>query len=191
VILPVVLSLQVQGGANANSEATYKKTMWVFPETPFLDRSQWLKDLKIVLFDPDGKTAAVLKKMDIPFEETRNPAALVELSGGIVVVGEGVSFEDYRDLGEALVKAAAKGTSVLCLAPVAGVVPIPGLGETPAPATLALANDEIIRKLDKRFDRASWGVPVSPIVSRLSLKADQGQIAAEVNSKEGWPWMEA
>lgn len=191
VILPVVLGVQLQDAANTKGVATYEKTMWIFPQTPFSDRSQWLKDLKIVLFDPDGTTGAVLKKIDIPFEETRNPAALTELSGGIVIVGEGVSFDDYRDLGEALVKAAVKGTSVLCLAPSAGVVPIPGIGGAPAPATLSLANDEIIRKIDKRFDRASWGAEASPIVSRLSLRVDQGQIVGESHGKEGWPWMEA
>ena len=116
------------------STARYEQPLWFFPAHPFAQRAEWLKDLKITLFDPAVTTAPVLKAMEIPFEETRNVAALEELKEGLLLVGEGVSFEDERALPEMLFKAAARGLPVLCLAPAKGTLPLPGADNRALPA---------------------------------------------------------
>lgn len=191
VILPLVVVLTVHGD-DGQITATLEKNLWVFPTDPFAERSQWLKDLKITLFDPAGKTREALDKLHVPFEETRNVAALPELTDGMVLVGEGVSFAEYRDLPEALLKTAAKGLPVLCLAPEAGTFPLPGAEALPAaPSSVMIARNEIITKLDKRLDAEGWGLDGNPIVGSLSVKVEDGNMVAEVQKGgRGWPWLD-
>jgi hypothetical protein len=191
VILPLVLVLAIHGD-DGKVAATLEKNLWVFPSDPFAERTQWLKDLKITLFDPAGKTREVLDKLHVPFEETRNVAALPELTAGMVLVGEGVSFAEYRDLPEALLKTAAKGLPVLCLAPEEGTFPLPAAEALPgAPSSVMISRNEIITKLDKRLDAEGWGVDGNPIVGSLSVKVEDGNMVAEVRKdRRGWPWLD-
>jgi hypothetical protein len=193
VILHTRLLVTVYHEGSPRAEATHEQGLTVFPTDPFVDRKQWLKDRKLTLFDPDGKTAAILTTMGIPFEETRNPAALPELRSGMILVGEGVSFREYRDLPEALFKAAARGIPVLCLAPSAGYIRLPGAEGAPLPAPKALCfrRQEVITAIDKDLDAAGWAADTELTASTLSLKADGGQVVAEVqNDPHGWPWLE-
>ena len=68
----------------------------------------------------------MLEKARVPFTFTKNIAALDELREGLLVIGEGTAWRDYRALGEAAVKAAARGVPVLCLAPGEGRLVLPG-----------------------------------------------------------------
>ena len=65
----------LRGGRSKNRRPEHVKKVWIFPRDPFADRSEWLKGLKITLFDPEGKTADVLEKAHVPFKFTKNTSA--------------------------------------------------------------------------------------------------------------------
>ena len=104
VILESQLSVAAYAAGDEKAAAGHVKKVWIFPPDPFADRSQWLKGLKITLFDPERKTADVLEKAGVPFMFTKNPSALDELNEGLLVIGEGISWRDYRGLGESMVR---------------------------------------------------------------------------------------
>jgi hypothetical protein len=173
--------------------AHYEQPLWIFHPQPFAQRQAWLKDLKIILYDPRETTAPVLKKMDIPFEEAPNLSSLSEIKSGLILVGEGVSFEDERELPELLVKAAARGVPVLCLAPAKGMLPLPGMEDNALPSaqSVALHRGDIIAQLDKRLDIRGWPPDGRAIASALAVKAVEGNVVAEVtDGTSGWPWLE-
>ena len=83
------LTVSVHEGGSRKAAASLVRPLWIYARDPFLDRSQWLKDLQLTLYDPAGKTAAVFDKAHVPFRELRNTAALAELQEGLLVIGEG------------------------------------------------------------------------------------------------------
>jgi hypothetical protein len=183
----------IRDGQNAPA-ATYEKRLWIYPYEPFFDRASWLKSLKITLYDPKETTAALLKKMGVPFEEVRSAAALADLKDGLVLVGEGMSFDDERALPEILIKLAAAGLPVLCLAPAQGTLPLPGADNTlPAPSAFAFRGAEVITRVDKRLDAHGWAGKVNARV--LAIKTADGSVVAEImegrgSDGRGWPWLE-
>src|SRR5205814_1197539 len=119
----------------------------------FANRREWLKGLKIALFDPEKTTAEPLQKLAVPFQEINNTAALAEIKEGLLLVGAGVSFKDFPDLAETLTKAAAAGLPVLCLAPAGGILPIPGTSpKGPRPRAVSWRRGDQITTLDNRLD---------------------------------------
>jgi len=193
VILESQLSVAAYATGDQKPAAEHVKTVWIFPRDPFVDRSEWLKALKITLFDPEGKTADVLEKARVPFTFTKNTSALDELSEGMLVIGEGTAWKDYRSLGEAMVRAAARGVPVLCLAPGEGTLVLPGTAgaELPPPDSLTLRQEDIIAELDKRLDATAWPPAGKIAASRLAIKSDRDQVVAEVSQPpHTWPWLE-
>jgi len=193
VVLRARLRISVLAEGEEKAQAVYDKTVWIFPEDPFTGRKKWLKGLKIVLFDPEKTTAGPLKKGKVPFEELNNPAAIGELKEGLLIVGEGVSFRDYPDLGEAMVRAAAGGLPVLCLAPAAGSLALPGADNPrlPAPGGLAFRRADFITELDKRLDAEAWPPEGKVAIRGLLLKAEERTVVTEVTREPGgWPWVE-
>jgi hypothetical protein len=109
-------------------------------------------------------------------------------------VGEGVSFEEEKDLPDTLIRAAARGRPVLCLAPAKGVLPLPGADGTaaPLPQALCLHRTEIIAQLDRHLDLSGWPPDGKVVASAFALKAVEGSVLAEVtDGSSGWPWLEA
>jgi hypothetical protein len=209
VILESQLSVAAYADGDPSPLAVHAKKIWIFPRDPLANRSQWLNGLKITLFDPEGKTADVFEKAHIPFTFTKNTAALDELREGLLVIGEGTAWRDYRALGEAAVKAAARGLPVLCLAPGEGALVLPGTAgaELPSPASVTLRQEDIIRELDTRLDAAAWPPAGEIDARRMTIKSDRGQVVAETGQRlpftasrtrqdgrdaggEGWPWLE-
>lgn len=190
----VVLQAGVKVSVSGDAAAVCEKPVWVYPRDPFADRKEWLKELKITLFDPAKTTGSALAKLEVPFEEMNNPAAVADLKEGVLVVGEGVSFADaeLRDLPEAMAKAAARGVKVLCLAPAGGTMAIAGAdnANVPAPSSLSFRRRDVITELDKRLDAEAWPPDGKVVAGALALKAD-GQVVGEVNPNGGWPWVEA
>jgi hypothetical protein len=193
VVLQAQITVSVYLDGRDQAELSQDKPVWIFPRDPFVDRSRWLKDLQITLFDPEGATAALLRKMKAPFTEARTVAALAAVKEGLLIVGEGTSFKDHRDLAAALLRAAARGLPVLCLAPAAGLLPVPGVDpRLPAPASLSWKRQDVIAQFDKRLDADSWPPDGKLIASAVSQKALDGTVIGEFTSKaEDWPWMEA
>jgi len=173
---------------------TRDSPLWIFPRDPFAGRARRPADRKIALFDPGRATARAFEGMGIPFDLARDVDAIGELAGVVLVVGEGTSFEDQRGLAEALVRSAARGLPVLCLAPSAGSLPVPGGDDPglPAPGRLTLRGLDAITALDKRLDARSWPPDGRVVTSSLRLKAEGGRVVGAVSSDpSGWPWLEA
>ena len=128
VVLQALCSVAVYADGEQRQEtlAAHDKTLWIFPRDPFVDRRVWLKGLKITLFDPEGKTADVLEKAGFPFTLSRNIDALDGVEQGLLMIGEATAWRDHHSLGEVMVKAAARGLPVLCLAPGEGSIQLPG-----------------------------------------------------------------
>jgi hypothetical protein len=191
VVFKVRLSVSVFEGNRDTPAASHDKAIWIFPRDPFFGRSEWLKGLKIAVFDPDRKTTKVLEQLKVPFEELGNVESIQERKDGVVIVGEGISFRDYRGLPEALTRAAARGVAVLCLAPSGGMMLLPGTesARLPVPQALSVRRADVIRQLDKRLDSRAWPGG-KMIASTLVLRAEDALVQGEV-AGGGWPWLEA
>lgn len=170
-----------------------EKQVRIFADDPFTQRQAWSKQLKIRLFDPEGQTARTLEEQGIPFDNIRNVDALAGSKGAVLMVGEGVSFREYRGLWDVLVRSAAAGAGVICLCPSPGEIAIPGAGESsPAnPAALTFRKSDVIADLDKRLDYLSW--PPNGVVSHrgVVLKGERGPVVGEIaDGGNGWMWMD-
>ena len=193
VIMRTTLSVSAIPAGADKASAAMDRPVWVFPESPFTDRAEWLKKLNIRLFDPSGATAKIFTDAGVPFAETRNVDALAAGEDGVLIVGEGVSFKEYRGLAESLIKAAAAGRPVLCLAPDSGemLLPVSGDPAAPQPASLTFCRQDIITQLDKRLDADGWKTGGKTTASGLKLRGERGPVVAEVGKEaEAWPWME-
>lgn len=193
VILSTTLSVSVLENGSTQATATRDKTLWVFPPDPFAGRTEWLKKLDIRLFDPEKKTTECFEKAEIPFQRVANSEALAEVKDGIIIVGEGISFNDFKGLSGLLFKAAARGIPVLCLAPSGGTLSLPGTGESelPAPRSMTFHRNEIITQLDKRLDAAAW--PPDGVIAgmALAIKSSRSTVVGEVEKGHTeWPWLE-
>ena len=190
VVMPAVVSVE---GLEPIVPAT-NKAVWIFAENAFSGKEEWLKSLDILLFDPDGGTATILEKTGIPFTSIRNPEALVSSSGRLVIVGEGVSLEDYPALAETIMRAAVAGRAVLCLAPASGSLLIPGAFDLQSgrPILIRFAQSAVIKELDKRLDAEAWPADGRVDARDLALKSDRQQVVGEfLPPGSGWPWFEA
>jgi hypothetical protein len=189
VVLRAPLVVRVLG-ADGKTRSRVEKVLWIFPKSPFAGRSKWLKELAITLFDPAHTTAAVLTKAGVPFEEQNNVAALSDLRKGVLVIGEGASFKEEPALAAILVKLAARGLPVLCLAPSEGTLSLPSAGET-GPQGLTLRRRSVISRLDKRLDALAWPMDGKIVSSSLKPNVEDGALTGEVVAGEGgWPWLE-
>jgi hypothetical protein len=92
IVLPLTVVISVNG------EKVHERTLSVFPEDAFAGKHQSLVSQQIVLFDPENITSAVFEGSKIPFAPERNIDSLEALTNSTLVVGEGVSFRDYRTL---------------------------------------------------------------------------------------------
>ncbi len=193
VVMRTTFQAAVQEKGEEQSVAEISKTLWVFPEKPFSNKQEWLKNMEIHLFDPEKKTSKIFGKMDIPFHAVGNVDALTSIKNGVVVIGEGISFRDYRGLAEIMLKTAASGAPVLCLSPTAGDFHLPNHQQEnlPVPDRMAFAGNDIIKELDKRLDSDMWKPGVPPAVNSLELKGEKNGIAAVINDTSGqWTFVE-
>jgi hypothetical protein len=191
VVLRATLALRVLG-ADGKAQGGIERVLWIFPETPFAGRSKWLKELEITLFDPAHTTAEVLTKAGVPFEEQNNLGSLAELRKGMLVIGEGASFKEEPGLAPILIKLAARGLPVLCLAPLEGTLTLPsGAADKERPEGLTLRRRSVITRLDKRLDAVAWPDDGKVVSTSLTLGMEDGALTGEVMAGEGgWPWLE-
>jgi hypothetical protein len=195
VVIQARLSVKVYHGERGGRLAGHDRTLWIFSDDPFALRSDWLKELKITLFDPQGDTQKILQRAKIPFQQVHHAAALQGMTAGVLVVGQGISFEEHRNLPEMLVRLAAGGVPVLCLAPSAGSLPMPG-AETagaglPVPKHVVLRREDAITALDKRLDADAWPPDGRIVASTMSITAEGHRVVGRVGKEDnGWSWIE-
>jgi hypothetical protein len=108
VVLETRLAVSIYAAGKDRPEAAYDKTLWILPENPFVARTQWLKTLKITLFDPQGTTAELLTK-----NVSAKAAVPAATSGGLLVRRKASvldhSFSGCVGAERSSVKAAAGG----------------------------------------------------------------------------------
>lgn len=197
VVLDTQLTLEVTQAGDREPVASLTKPLWLYAENPFVDRTEWLEELKITLYDPtdDEKTTDVFDEAEIPYKTVRNVGAVESIEEGMLVVAEGVSLEDHRGLGPAMIAVATRGIPVLCLAPVDGSFPLPGADNDDEAATvprkISYRRQDVITDLDKRLDSEAWPPDGNVTSSRLAIKGDRDKVLAEVSeSEQAWPWIE-
>jgi hypothetical protein len=160
-------------------------------ENPFLGREAWLRQLRIVVFDPEGMTSEALKSLGVPHERTTNPDALQALHPGFLLIAEGLSFRDYRALPGLLLQAATSGIPTLCLAPIGGEMELPILRPDPTRRIRVEFGDRSVADvLDKHSGTNAWGELGVPFSSSFHLVGTASALVAEVRKdSEGWAWI--
>jgi len=179
--------------------AEHQRVLRLFPSDAFSDRREWLDELKIVLFDPEGKTAETFDDASIPYKKARSLSILQETEEGIVVIGEGVSLADHRNLSEGMIRLASAGVPVFCLAPADGHLPVPGPGpeqssdeaKLSAPLSVSFRRNDIITELNKRLDAEAWPPDGEVAIVGLEMISFRGRALLSVTeSPQAWPWLE-
>ncbi len=192
VILQARLVVSVHQDDAAGKAVEHEKRIWIFPNDPFADRSEWLENLKITLFDPEEKTADIFDEANIPFKVARNVTSLEECRDGLIVIGEGASLEDYRGLPETMLQLASSGLPVLCLAPSEGAVEISATSDRLRirPRAVSLRRRDVIAELDKRLDAVAWP-QCKMALGGLAFRIEVDRVLAEVSQGgRAWPWVE-
>jgi len=195
VVIPVDFELSAWLTKSPETVEKLTRRLWVFPDDAFANRHEWLRGLRIHLFDPEGQTEQVLEQAGVPFELVQRPTVLEEESSHVtIVVGAGVSLLDYPRLDDALIRLARQGHRVLFLAPDECELTLPGATamELPLPTQLVFRRHDIIGELDKRLDAEAW--PPDSMLKATGLRVETigARIAWTVTPEEtGWPWVAA
>jgi hypothetical protein len=181
-------------GEDAEAD-TLTKTLWLFPEDPFADQRETLKERKLSLFDPEGRTAKLFEKIELPHRLIRNAAVLEDRDEhSYVIVGEGTSLTRNRGLAERLLRFAAAGGTVLMLAPSEGVIPLPGEAlakdedNAARPGELRFRQHHVIHEFDKRLDSRFLPGTGDFAGSKVTLRTRLSRIGMEVSEDGDWPW---
>ena len=192
VALQGILNVSVFKQDSKGAAGSCEKNLWFFPRDAFAGQKERLKERNINLFDPEKKTVAVFSKAGIPFNELGNINVFEEVKNGVLIIGEGISFKDYRGLYEAMIKPAAGGIPVLCLSPAGGDIVLPSAdSDLPRPVAMFFKGKEVVRELDKRLDADAWAPEGKTLSSVIKLRGERDGIAGEVAKDDnGWPWVE-
>jgi hypothetical protein len=184
--IPATVTVAMENGARL------EHPLWILPEDPFEGCREALRGMRLVLFDPEKKTSHLLERYRVPFALVRDMASIAAAERGLVLIGEGVSFRQWRTLPETLVRTAARGLPVVCLAPSVGEMRLPGIGDgrPPVPAAIFLRRSDAITALDKRLDLL-WPPDGKTVASGIAWSGSRSGIVGEVTAGEGWPWVEA
>lgn len=179
----------VPGGANEEF-AALTKPLWLFPEDPFADHRDTLKERNLALFDPEGRTVDLFEKIELPHQRIRNVAALENRGEhSFVIVGESTSLIRNRGLAERLLSFAATGGTVLMLAPSEGVIPMPGEANGARPGELRFRQHHVIREFDRRLD-SKFLPGISDFAgSKVTLRTRLSHIGMDVSEGGEWPWV--
>jgi hypothetical protein len=191
VVFP--LQMQVSLATDRDTQVTELEIpLHLFADNPFADRQVWLESLQIHVFDPMGETAAALTELKVPFEELAHREMIASVEKGVVIVGEGIDWDERSELGGDLLAAAERGAFVICLAPTAGDLPLPfDVTSRPAAASLTFRRSDVIQELDKRLSLGQ-GAEGPGEIRGLKIVADSANVrGTAVEPGKGWPWVEA
>lgn len=153
--------------------------MQVVGRPPLAGRRQWAEQLGVVLFDPPGKTAEALQKIDLPCRRMTGQGGLATVTEGVVVVGEGLALEDQRGLDAVLCQLARQGVPVVLLAPGSGTFSL----SAPGPERFELRGADAAEAIDSLAAADLKG----PRRFRLIGK-DQALTLLVAEEVSGYPW---
>ncbi len=192
IILDCRLELNLVDHAS-QSHASRTRPLTIFPPDPFTLRRNWIAGLDLHVFDPGGDTHAAFASLEIPYRRIERADSIDHLSGGVLIIGEGIALSDYPGLVARAMRAARDGTPVILLAPADGEIHLPETADDPdagLPTFVSFRADDIVRELDKRFDVAHWGPGRDAVTTRFQLTARGEHASLLVNDQDGWPWIE-
>ena len=175
--------------------ATHSRPVRIFPANPFVNRRRWLEGLTISVFDPVGDTVGVFERSGVPFTPLRSATDIDGMRTGLLVVGEGTSWVDEPALPATLIAAAARGVSVLCMAPRDGSMPLPAggaAGGSERVNSLGLRGVDMIAEIDPRLDWKDWSPDRTAVTTRMAVVAEGDAAVVRVGRAEtGWAWLES
>lgn len=189
----LTVSFQPQGAGPSEAVPSIEKTLWFFAANPFANHEASLKDKKIALVDPEGKTQKKFEQAGIPFTLVPRPDVISNIKEGLLIIGEGLSLRDFKTLTDMCLTTAARGVPLICLAFKDGQFRLIDASDKglPVPYAMSFRHNDIIINLDKRLDAVAW--PPDGIVAArtLAISGDRGPIVADVfNGQSEWPWVE-
>lgn len=173
--------------------ARHTRRIWLFHEDPFQLNQQALTKHNIYLFDPILKTAPVFRAVHIPFESVVRLSDVRQLREAMLIIGEGLSLQEFRGLSELLKETAEAGNKVICLAMDNGQLPIAqNTGpDFMASSSMVFRGSEVISMFDGHLDAEYWPPDGPMIDSRLHLEGQRGRVSGRIQSDgQGWPWVE-
>jgi hypothetical protein len=193
-IVPVDFEARAFPPGQAQPAATLSRRLWLFPEDPFANRLEWLRGLRLRLFDPEGHTEKCFTQAKVPFESVTNLAAIEGEAPVVLVIGAGTSGRTYEDHAATLVRLAAQGHRVLTLQVSGAEFALPGSAEPdlPQPMRVEWRQADVIAELDKRLDATAWP-PDGTLPAGLMQIATRGaQVTGRLGPEPpGWPWFAA
>ena len=87
--------------SDGDRQYRHSRPLHVFSRDP-LAGQKFLQEANISLFDPESKTSDLFERHGIPCRLLPNLASVDSVEGGVLVVGEGISFDSQRMLAESL-----------------------------------------------------------------------------------------
>lgn len=131
----------------------FEMPVWTFGRDPAALKKQWLQELDLCVYDPEGHMLRKLNELGWPCRPVANLAAFETLGDATLIIGEGCSLRSQRGLMESAMRAAQQGARVVFLAPTEGEFTPPGATEAAAgPVALHFHDAAFVRLLDKRFN---------------------------------------
>jgi hypothetical protein len=189
IMIPADLVLQT----TATAAPLLTEKIYIFPSDPFIQKKQWLTDLKIALFDPEKTTRDAFEQIGLPFQIFSNPEALPSFEGKLFIVGQNVDFDQNPELWNGLRTLAQRNIPVLILAPHKGRLSLTdntAPSSIDAPEQLVLSRETMIRTFDKTLD-TSWAPDGRTSITGLKITTEEKDVYAQVDPGPGsWPWTE-
>lgn len=183
----VTLSAELRLTWNAaGKQLQHARPVTIYSPDPFSIRRAALAAAQIALFDPADDTAGILDDHDVPHTRVGSLAAIDQVDAGVIIVGEGVSFREQPNLMPTLARAAERGISVLCLAPVDGEFEFPEPDTAGSdPLRIAFEREAVVRRFDKRFD-------LLPTLAHLAVEPRRNNVVVHASEAgSGWSWFSA
>lgn len=193
VVFETTITTEFIPTGSDKAAARSSRRLTLFPRDVLSGKTAWASELDIELFDPVGLTTQSFDALKLPYRSVRNSAAVNDPDQrGVLIIGEGVSLDKQRSLADASLKAAAAGRRVLMLAPLDGILPLPGTDGRTNPGELRFAREHIITQMGKRLDAKTWTGTNNVIPAiRLTVASRRGRVEVNVSEDSaGWPWME-
>ncbi len=113
--------LELRAGSD-QGQRVKQGTLWTFSEQPLIAGYKPTGERQLMLYDPAGDTEKAFQSIGLAYESASRLEALADATNAVIVVGEGVSLEKERALGDVMTAAVVRGNRVLLLAPSEGVI---------------------------------------------------------------------
>jgi hypothetical protein len=122
----VALALEVTLRRGGDQGRTLRAgTLWAFADRPFDPGHDPVAPRRLLLYDPEEKTATAFRSIDLPFDPVARLDDLATRTNAVIVVAEGLSLDAERGLWQVLTDAVSRGNPVLLLAPRDGQLSLP------------------------------------------------------------------